>query len=160
MKSLRLFICTCVALILSVFPALSQTVRASLSGIVSDATGASLNAAVVTVRDLDRGIEFSAKSHDTGFYLVPELPPGRYRITVEMSGFRTYVLDVFPLQTQQRASLDVKLQIGAINEKVEVSASAQMVEATNATISSVVENKKIVDLPLNGRNIYSLMRIV
>src|SRR5690242_12235027 len=120
-----------------------QTVRASISGIVSDSSGAVLRGAGIVVKDLDRGTSYSAVSNDTGFYLVPELIPGRYRITVGMSGFRTYVLNVFPLQTQQKASLDVTLEVGAVSEKIEVQGVAQMVESTNATLSSVVENKKI-----------------
>jgi hypothetical protein len=133
---------------------------ASISGIVSDPTGAVIAGAAITVKDLDRGVSYSAKSNETGFYLVPQLPPGRYQVTAEMTGFRTYVLDSFPLQTQQKASLNITLQVGVVTEKVEVAGSAQMVESTTATLSAVVENKKIIDLPLNIRNVYSLMRLV
>ena len=141
-------------------PSYGQTVKASVSGIVSDASGAVLANAQVVAKDLDRGTSFSARTNETGFYLIPELTPGRYQISAELTGFRTWVLDALPLQTQQKASVNISMQIGTMTEKVEVSASAQMVDATNATLSSVVENKKIVDLPLNGRNIYSLMRLV
>jgi len=137
-----------------------QTIMASISGIVSDPTGAVIAGAAITVKDLDRGVSYSAKSNETGFYLVPQLPPGRYQVTAEMTGFRTYVLDSFPLQTQQKASLNITLQVGVVTEKVEVAGSAQMVESTTATLSAVVENKKIIDLPLNIRNVYSLMRLV
>lgn len=150
----------CLALAFGLTNAYGQTVKASLSGIVTDASGAVLNNANVTVKDLDRGVTFSATTNETGFYLIPELTPGRYQVAAELAGFRTWVLDALPLQTQQKASINITLQVGTMSERIEVTASAQMVEATNATLSSVVENKKIVDLPLNGRNIYSLMRLV
>ena len=150
----------CITLALCATSAFGQTSRASVSGIVMDPSGGVVSGATVTVNDLDRGTVYTSKTNETGLYLVAELTPGRYRITAEAAGFRTYVLDAFPLQTQQRATLNITLQVGAVSEKIEVTATAQVVEASDATLSSVVENKKILDLPLNGRNIYSLMRLV
>jgi hypothetical protein len=138
----------------------AQTIKASISGIVSDSTGAVLAGSKVTARDLDRGLTFSANTNETGFYLIPELNPGNYELTAEMAGFRTYVLDRLPLQTQQKATVNITMEVGMVTERVEVTGSAQMIESTSATLSSVVENKKIVDLPLNNRNVYSLLRLV
>ncbi len=71
-----------------------------------------------------------------------------------------YVLDAVPLSTQQNAALNITLEVGAVTERVQVTATGPLLEASNATLSSVVENKKIIDLPLNNRNIYSLLRLV
>jgi len=143
--------CTC--------PLSAQTTKASISGSVTDATGAVIAGAKISVKDLDRGLVYTNTSNAAGFYLLPELPPGNYSLTAGATGFRTYIRDNFPLQTQQRATADIALQVGAMADKVEVTGSAQLLEANSATISNVVENKKIVDLPLNGRNIYSLLRL-
>ncbi len=137
----------------------AQTTKASVSGVVSDSTGAVVPNAKISVKDLDRGLTFTNTSNADGFYLLSELPPGNYSLTAEATGFRTYSLNQLPLQTQQKASVNIAMQVGAMSEKVEVTGSAQMLEANTAAISSVIENKKIVDLPLNGRNIYSLLRL-
>ena len=146
--------------LLAASPIHGQTIKASISGIVTDATGAVISGVKVTVTDLDRSLNYLANSNETGFYVVPELNPGRYRITAEMTGFRSFVLDGLPLQTQQKATVNITLEVGVVTEKVEVSATAQVVESSSSTLSTVVENKKIVDLPLNTRNVFSLMRLV
>ena len=79
-----------------------QAINGSISGLVTDKSGASITEAKITVTDVDRNTVFSTLSNDTGFYLVSQLPIGRYRITAEKSGFRTYVLDAFPLAAEQR----------------------------------------------------------
>ncbi|HWB95361.1 MAG TPA: TonB-dependent receptor, partial [Bryobacteraceae bacterium] len=96
----------------------------------------------------------------TGFYSVGQLAPGNYRLTVEKAGFRKYVMDSLPLSTQQKATVNITMELGTVTENVEVTASAQLVESTTSTLGAVVENKRIVDLPLNGRNIYQLAALV
>ena len=88
--------------------------------------------------------------------MVTPLPPGRYRIVAESEGFRRYILEPFPIVTQQKAGLDIELEIGEVTESITVAGTAQLIEATNSTLSGVVQNREITDLPLNGRNIYSL----
>jgi hypothetical protein len=143
-----------------VLPATAQTAKASISGIVKDSSGAVVAGAAITVIDLQRNGNYTARSNETGFYLVQELIPGTYRVAAELSGFRAFVLDNFPLATQQKATVNITLEIGSVSEQVLVTATSQMIEASNATLSSVVENKKIVDLPLNSRSIYTLTKLV
>jgi hypothetical protein len=118
----------------------AQTTKASVSGVVSDSSGAVVGGAKVSVRDLDRGLTFSNMSNAAGFYLLPEPPPGNYALTAEATGFRTYALDRLPQQPQQKASVDVAMQVGAMAERVEVMVSAQMLDTNTAAISSVIEN--------------------
>ena len=104
-----------------------QTIKASLSGIVSDKTGGVIAGANVTVKDIDRGVSYTTTSNETGFFLVSELTPGKYEITAEKPGFRTYVVSPVPLQTQQKASLNITLEVGAVSERIEVTGAAQVV---------------------------------
>jgi hypothetical protein len=140
--------------------ATAQTSKALISGIVTDGTGAVVANAKITVTDIQRNLDYRTESNASGLYRLIELTPSTYRVTAEAPGFRTYVLESLPLSTQQNASLNIALEVGAITERVQVTATGPLLEASNATLSAVVENKKIIDLPLNNRNIYSLLRLV
>lgn len=133
-----------------------QTVAGSISGLVTDSSGAAISDAAVVVRDKDRNVVFRGNSNESGFYLVSPVPPGQYRIEAERAGFRRFVIETFPIATQQKAGLDIRLEVGAVTESITVASSAQLIETTTATLSGVVENRRIIDLPLNGRNVYGL----
>lgn len=139
---------------------LSQAFTGSISGIVSDPTGAVVTGVAITVTEIDRNVRFKSASNETGFYVVPSLPPGNYRVEAEASGFRRFTLGKLPLATQQKATVDITLALGPVTENVEVTGQAQMVEASTSTLSAVVENKRILDLPLNGRNIFQLTGLI
>lgn len=134
----------------------AQTVAGQLSGLVTDPSGGAIAGATVVVTDLDRNTTVRSSSNESGFYLVSPLPPGKYKLRAEKAGFRAYVIESIPIATQQKAEANVALQVGAVSESVTVTGGAQLVETTTATLSGVVENKRIIDLPLNGRNVYSL----
>ncbi|MGH9659535.1 MAG: carboxypeptidase regulatory-like domain-containing protein, partial [Bryobacteraceae bacterium] len=127
-----------------------------ISGLVTDPSGAAISDASVVVIDIDRNVNFRSASNETGFYLVSPLPPGRYKMRVEKAGFRAHSIESIPIATQQKAEANIALQVGAVTESVTVTGGAQLVDTTSATLSGVVENKRIIDLPLNGRNVYSL----
>jgi hypothetical protein len=138
------------------FAAYAQTVAGEISGLVTDSTGAVIPHVVIEVTDLDRNVSLSTLSNDAGFYVVKPLPPGRYRITASLAGFQRYVLGPFPIATQQKASLNIPLEVGEVTESVTVTGKEQLLQTTTSTLSGVVENRRIIDLPLNGRNVYSL----
>lgn len=148
------------ALFLATFTAFGQTSKALISGIVTDTSGAAITNAKITLTDTQRNTDYRTESNASGVYRIIELTPSVYRVTVEAAGFRTHVIDSLPLATQQSASVNITMEVGAVTEKVEVTATGPLLEASSATLSSVVENKKIIDLPLNNRNVYSLMRLV
>jgi hypothetical protein len=149
-----------ILLIAATVPAFGQAVNGSISGIVTDASGATIPDAKITVTDLDRNTAFSTASNETGFYLVSQLPIGRYRINALKSGFRPYVVEGFPLQADQRASVNVTMEVGVASAEVMISAAPQLFESTTSTLGAVVSNDRIVDLPLNNRNIYSLTSLL
>jgi hypothetical protein len=138
----------------------AQTPRASLSGVVIDATGRVVPAVQITLTDIDRGTVYQAQSNDVGLYVLAELNPGNYKVTAQLAGFRTYQINSLALSTQQRGVLNVKLEVGSVGEKVEVTSQVQLLEATSATLGGVMENKSITDLPLNNRNVFTLMALV
>ncbi len=138
----------------------AQTSKALITGIVTDSSGATVPNAKITVTDTQRNLDYRSESNASGLYRVIELTPSLYRVTAEAPGFRTYVLESLPLATQQNASLNITLEVGAVTERVEITATGPLLEASSATLSTVVENKKIIDLPLNNRNVYSLLRLV
>jgi hypothetical protein len=143
--------------LVAVAPHLSaQTVAGQISGLVTDPSGAAISGAKVVITDVERNVTFRSESNESGFYLVTPLPPGRYKLRAEKSGFRAHVIESIPIATQQKAGINIELQVGAVTESVTVSGGAQQVETTTATLSGVVENKRIIDLPLNGRNVFSL----
>ena len=134
----------------------SQTFTGSISGVVTDSSGAVLPKTAITVTDLAKNTNLHTETNDAGFYLVGELPPGSYRVTAEKEGFRKYTLDALPLSTQQKASADIQMEIGTLSDSVSVTAEAQLVESSSSTLGAVVENKIITELPLNGANTWAL----
>ena len=102
-------LCLCLATALLLH---GQAFLGSISGIVTDGSGAVIAGAVVRVTDVDRNIVFSSVSNETGLYVVRQLTIGRYRLVVDKSGFRTYTVNDFPLAAEQRASIDVSLAVG------------------------------------------------
>lgn len=136
-----------------------QTFQASVSGIVSDSTGAVVAHVKVTVNDTDRGVTFTATSNQDGVYLINNLIPSTYRVTAEAAGFQTYQMNSFPLDAKQEAVLNITLQLGSTTQTVEVSSQAQMIDPSNATLGGVVNNKSIVDLPIINRNVLTLMAL-
>jgi hypothetical protein len=134
----------------------AQTVAGQISGLIADPSGAAVAGASVSVTDVDRNVTIRTTSNDSGFYLLSPLPPGRYNLRAEKTGFSAYAANAIPIATQQKAGVNITLQVGAVSESVTVSEGAALVDTTTATLSAVVENKRIIDLPLNGRNVYSL----
>ena len=94
------------------------------------------------------------QSDEAGNYFVPNLKPGDYSVSVEASGFKKFVQDRVPLQIDQRARVDAPLVLGATTEVVEVTGAAPVLQTETGAIGQVVDNRKIVGLPLNGRGAF------
>lgn len=137
----------------------AQSFMASVTGVVSDPSGAVTPGAKVTATDISRGVSFSTVTNQDGVYLINSLIPSTYKITAVAPGFQGYALEQFPLQAKQEAGLNITLQIGTSTQTVEVTSQVQMVDPTNATLGGVVNNKSIVDLPIINRNVLTLMAV-
>ncbi|HWS87932.1 MAG TPA: TonB-dependent receptor [Pyrinomonadaceae bacterium] len=130
-----------------------QEFRASLTGHVSDPAGAVIPGATVRVRSNQTGQETTGTTTEDGNYTVPSLLPGVYTVTVEAQGFKSSVTENLELHVNDKATLDVTLEVGAVGDVVTVNAEdTPLLERDTATRGQVIENRRIVELPLNGRN--------
>lgn len=153
---------TALALILiacCVVTAFPQSGNASLSGICKDEMGLSLSGVSVSLKNLDTGVARVTVTDDGGRYHVAALAPGNYSIEVSKPGFRTAVRKGLVLSVGQDLTTDFALNVGNIEERIEVTAGASAVEVASAALSEVVDEKKIRDLPLNGRDITQLIQL-
>jgi hypothetical protein len=116
--------------------------------------------AQVTVKDVDTGFATKATSDATGSYIFPWLRPARYELTVESKGFKSTVISGIVLLVNQKARIDVQLQVGDVTTKVEVQGTAPLVETTSASVGTVIGERQAVDLPLNLRRYGALATLV
>jgi len=140
--------------------ALAQQVAvAEVDGHVSDPSGQMIVNAQVRMIEVDRGQVHTTTTDVTGRYSLPNLPVGSYRLEVTAPGFKTYVQTGIELQVAHNIEVPVVLQIGAVTESVQVTANAAMVETKENAISQVVDERRIIELPLNGRNLTQLLTL-
>jgi hypothetical protein len=134
-----------------------QFTTASLSGTVTDQSGASVPGAKVTVQNTDTAFTQTVSTGPAGDYLFPRLPVGKYKLTVEKEGLQTYVQSGIELTVSQTATQDVVMRIGAVSQQVTVTSDTSLVTTQSASISQVVNQGQIVDLPLDGRQVQELV---
>jgi len=146
-------------LALVVLPCSAQFTTASLRGVVVDASGALVPQSKVTVLNKETGFTKADATGPDGLFAFPALPVGTYRLTVEKSGFSTYVQEGITLTLNQAATQRVMLQLGATTQEITVVENAAMVNTQAATTSQLVSQKQVTDLPLNGRGAQSLVLI-
>jgi hypothetical protein len=140
--------------------ALGQTATGILQGRVADDSGAAVPDAKVTIENERTAVRQVTTSNSLGNFLQPYLQPSTYKVTVEKVGFQKYSTSGITVEVQKSAELDVILKIGELSTTVEVSASASQLATTTSTVSTTVDNKKVLDLPLNGRNPLALANLV
>jgi hypothetical protein len=128
-----------------------------INGVVKDQSGAVLPGAEVTATQTETGVARTSISNETGIFVLPNLPVGPYKIEVSLPGFRTYVQTGVVLQVNASPTINAVLEVGQVSESVEVQADAAMVETRSTGIGSVIENQRVLELPLNGRNVQELV---
>src|SRR6185369_11786100 len=132
---------------------------AQINGTVRDQTGAVLPGVEVTVTQNDTGITRNAVTNETGSYVLSNLPIGPYRLEAALPGFRTYAQTGIVLQVNSSPVVNPVLEVGQVSEQVEVQANATLVETRSAGVGQVVENARILELPLNGRAVVELLAL-
>ena len=150
------YLVLCLATCLAVLPAAAQQSRASFFGLVTDSSGASIPGAKVTITAVDTNQSTVVESSADGLFSAPLLTIGNYSIAVEKQGFKRAVRSGLNLQVDQRAEINFKLDVGGTTETIEVRGEAPLVDTGSATVGKVVENRRVVELPLNGRNALAL----
>jgi hypothetical protein len=148
----------CIVLIACVLtPVGAQVVSGVILGTVVDASGAVVTGAPITVTNEQTNFTFKTITDSSGNYVVPNLPPGSYSVKVEANGFKASLAKGLVLLSNRTVRADVSLETGAVLQAVEVQAAAPVVNSESSAISSVLESKAIVNLPLNGRGLDQLV---
>jgi hypothetical protein len=137
-----------------------QSSTQSIEGLVTDTSSAVIAGAKVTITNTATGVTSAVSSNTTGNYTFPLVPVGNYDVKAEMAGFKTEEVKGLRVETAAQIRQDFQLQIGAVSETIEVAASAVTLNTENASVGGVIENKRIIELPLNGRNVVSLAVLV
>jgi outer membrane receptor protein involved in Fe transport len=146
-------------LLASAIPVLAQS-NGHILGSVQDTSGAVVPAAAVRAVNTRTGLEFAADSDAAGRFNFPRLPVGDYRVEASKEGFRKFVSEAFRLDADQSREVSVRLDVGATSESVTVTGAVAQVNTVSATIGEVVDEKRIAELPLNGRNPLQLVLLV
>jgi outer membrane receptor protein involved in Fe transport len=144
---------------LATAPFLSSQTLGEITGVVTDSSGGIVVGATVTVLNTQTNASRTAKTNSVGSYSFPALLPGVYNVTAELEGLRAQTMKGIELQVQQVARLDFELAVGTLSEAITVSGGTPLLTTENATVGTVIENKRIVDLPLNGRNFTALIAL-
>lgn len=150
-------LCCILSLLALTFTLSAQVNTSSIAGTVTDSTGAILPGATVTATQQGTGLERSSTTSSSGEFVLPQLPPGRYDISVKATGFQSTLVQNVVLAIAQREVVNVSMKVGQVSEEVTVTAeAAQLKEAETASLGQLIERRVIQDLPLNGRNYLTL----
>ena len=153
---------TSVLFLLLLFPlsALAQTTISTIEGTIKDAQGSVVSGAQIAIKSPAMGIERTATSDANGFYRVTALPAGNYSLTISHSGFSTRTFDDIELTVNRTLTLDIPLEVGAVQEQVDVIGYAQLLNPTTSSTGATVTPEQIKGMPVNGRNYLDLMQLV
>ena len=148
-------------LLLFALPALTsaQETRATLTGTVKDSQGAVVPGVTVSALNTDTNVATEAVTNEAGVLQPAEAAARPVRVTASLSGFKTWVREGITLRTAETVTINIQLAVGAVEETITVSAASSAIESNESTISQTIENKRISELPLNGRQVYMLMQL-
>ena len=139
---------------------MAQETTGSIAGLVSDPTGAVVPGAQVTVVNTDTNASYKTTTNASGNYTLRTLPVGKYKLVAEAAGFKRHEVTDIVTQVNEVSRVDVTMEVGAVSESVEVSANVVSVNTEDASLRTVVDQRRVEDLPLNGRDPVQLMRLV
>ena len=132
---------------------------AQIQGVIQDSSGSAVPGAEIKAIRIDTGAVRVVTSAGDGIYVVADLPVGPYRLEVTKPGFATYIQTGIVLQVATNPSIDIQLKVGNVSEQVQVEANATLVESATTSIGQVIDNQRILDLPLNGRQVTDLIQL-
>src|SRR5688572_7759022 len=153
---MRAWLLPVIAVIMSVSSLFPQATTANIVGTVTDPSGGVVPTATITVRNRQTGQVRKAESDALGNYELRFLQVGEYSLEIEKAGFQKSEIGPFSLSVDQVARVDVKMTVGQTSESVQVSAEAILMQTENATVGTVIDSQKVVELPLNGRSFVQL----
>lgn len=136
-----------------------QSPNGTISGLVTDSSGAAVAGADILIENDATGVQNSAKTNRDGIYVLSNLPPGRYRLQVERVGFKTLIKPDIVLNVQGALAVNFTLPVGAVSETVTVQAGASVLDTENIAVSTVVDRQFAENLPMNGRSFQTLIEL-
>ena len=139
--------------------AYSQLSSASVTGVIRDSTGAVVPNATVVLKNVNTNVEHRAETNSAGNFAVLNITPGRYTLDATAQGFRPARVSEFDLVVNQTMTQDLTLQVGTLEQAVEVAAQAETLQLSTAELGTAIAEKQVVDLPLNGRNFTALLQL-
>lgn len=153
---LRLVLGSAFAVLMCLPTAFAQTVTGSITGQITDPSGAVLAGGKVVAHNIDTGVETTATTNEAGFYRIDFLPIGHYEVMAEVSGFGTQRVPAFSLEVLQTATFNFKMQLGSTSTTVSVTAAAPILNTENSTLDATFTANTISNLPLNGLDFSAL----
>ncbi|MCZ2075425.1 MAG: carboxypeptidase regulatory-like domain-containing protein [Bryobacteraceae bacterium] len=138
----------------------AQSPLGTITGTISDTQNARVPGVEVTATQVGTGLSFKATSSGDGTYVIPNLPVGRYEVEASAAGFKSFRRTDIVLEVSQRLRLDIALELGALTETITITGAVSRVQMEEATLGSVVERQRIEELPLNGRHVFNLVKLV
>src|SRR6266581_3654176 len=155
-EQLALFLALGSLLFISSATASAQVTTADLVGTIKDTSGGVVPGVTVTLTNEATGVSRSVTTGDDGSYVFTSLPPGSYTLSAEAAGFRKVERTGVQLQVNQRAQVDLQLEVGSLGETIVIEGTAPLLESQSSVLGSVIQEKQVQDLPLNGRNFVQL----
>jgi hypothetical protein len=140
-------------------PTHAQETRARITGTTTDGQGSVVPGVTIAAVNTDTNVSTETITNSTGSFTLQQLLPGRYRVTATLQGFKTFAREGLELHTAETVTVNVPLVVGTLEETVTVSAQTTAIESNESTIAQTIENKRISELPLNGRQVYMLMQL-
>jgi hypothetical protein len=157
---MKLCVLTLLLSVLTAGSAAGQTYFGSVVGSVTDASNSAIPEANVTLVNIGTTERRKSTTDNSGGYQFPNLPPGQYRVEIEKIGFRRLVREPIAVEVQSAVRIDVNMQLGDVNQVVEVTAQTPLLQTEDASLGQVVEARKVLEMPLNGRNVFGLVAMV
>ncbi|MFZ1975677.1 MAG: carboxypeptidase regulatory-like domain-containing protein, partial [Candidatus Acidiferrales bacterium] len=137
-----------------------QSFYGSIVGTVTDTSGSALPGAAVSLTSSDSGFKRASTTGDDGTFSFLSLVPGTYIVTIEKPGFKSYARDSITIQVDSTVRVDVAMQVGAVEQRVEVTSTAPLMQTETASLGQVVNSETVQEMPLNGRNVLNLTSLV
>ena len=152
-------LCFCVCAMLMGSPLAAQSTFGSITGTVTDATGAAVPVVQVTLTNAGTGATQTVTTGADGLFAFVNLNPGEYRIDAEKASFKHLKREHINIEVQQSARIDVSMQVGAVNQTVEVTGETPLLQTTTTSLGQVIDETQVDQLPLNGRNVFNLVSL-
>lgn len=138
----------------------AQTALGTITGTITDPTGSPVPGVEVIATATTTGLTYRGRTNETGVYVIPNVPIGAFEITASAAGFKQVQRSGINVEVGQRLRVDMSLQVGEVTESVQVMAEVPRVQTEDSSLGTVVEQKRIGELPLNGRHVFNLVKVV